>query len=331
MDSITKTRLTNDQVSKVIHHHYPKENILEIKEFNAGMFNATYYILGDHELKNGVVLKVGPKKNTPILRYEKDIIKTEVKLYHLFSTTSIHTPKIYLFDETKEIIDSSYFLMDYIDGNPWNKEPKEEVLKDKEHLLYELGRIEATIHTFDGPYFGYIKDDKEYQFDTWKEAFLYMMFMILQDGKDKAYHLPYQKIENVLQKNKHFLDDVKKPILIDFDMWAGNIFIKKIDNIYNIVSIVDFERAFYGDPLAEFVGTMMISKDLIHEPSFLKGYEEVSQKELFFGESETKRMDLYLLYMMLLMNVETYRYPWWYRMMMKIWTTSQMKKIMKRL
>ena len=73
--------------------------------------------------------------------------------------------------------------------------------------------------------------------------------------------------------------------------------------------ITDFERAFYGDPLAEFVGTMMISKDLIHEVSFINGYEEVSKKKLVFRESETKRMDLYLLYMMLLMNVETYRYP----------------------
>ena len=78
-----------------------------------------------------------------------------------------------------------------------------------------------------------------------------------------------------------------------WDLHDGNIFVNKETN--EISGIIDFERAFWGDPLIEFYFGDFCEKD-----SFIEGYGI----NLFKEESSLSRRILYNIYLGLIMVIE---------------------------
>lgn len=330
MKSITKTKITQEQIKKLITVHFPDAKVSTITELTGGAFNAAYLIEGNDSIKNGIVLKIGPEITTEILTYEKDIIHTEVEVYGLLKDRQIPTPKILGYDFSRKSIPCDYFFMEKLEGITWTKALRKISKADRSELMRELGRCNASVHSVEGRWFGYIKEDTRFHFDSWSKAFTAMMNDILNDGRKRGYQLPYDEIEKILRRYKKLLDEVKTPKLVDFDMWAGNVFLRKNDS-FHISGIVDFERCFYGDPYADFTSAMMLFRDVEKEKDFQEGYNEVSNSFLTVNDNDRKRMTLYRLYMALIMLVETYRYGKAYAMVMRLYSKKQIKKILKEL
>ncbi len=112
------------------------------------------------------------------------------------------------------------------------------------------------------------------------------------------------------------LNEIKTPHLVDFDMWAGNIFIDEA-TCSHIPGIIDFERSFFGDPAADFTSAMMLFDNVEDEPDFRKGYSEISIVPLKITDNDRIRMNLYRLYMAVILFVESYRYDEDYAEMIK--------------
>lgn len=112
------------------------------------------------------------------------------------------------------------------------------------------------------------------------------------------------------------LNEIKTPHLVDFDMWAGNIFIDEA-TCSHITGIIDFERSFFGDPAADFTSAMMLFDNVEDEPDFRKGYSEISIVPLKITDNDRIRMNLYRLYMAVILFVESYRYDEDYAEMIK--------------
>jgi aminoglycoside phosphotransferase (APT) family kinase protein len=89
---------------------------------------------------------------------------------------------------------------------------------------------------------------------------------------------------------------VVEPRFVEWDLWAGNVLVKD----GKIVSIVDHERALFGDPLIE-VGFTGNHLPAFGDPSaFMRGY---GKTELTGGEQRRRR--LYCLHLALIMVIET--------------------------
>ena len=99
---------------------------------------------------------------------------------------------------------------------------------------------------------------------------------------------------------------VEKPCLVNFDMWAGNVFLWKKE--CRISGLIDFERCFFGDPYAGFVSAVFLIDDVEKEKEFIAGYNEASHKPLSFSRDNRIRMELYNLYFNVITTIETYRY-----------------------
>lgn len=112
------------------------------------------------------------------------------------------------------------------------------------------------------------------------------------------------------------LNEIKTPHLVDFDMWAGNIFIDEA-TCSHITGIIDFERSFFGDPAADFTSAMMLFDNVEDEPDFRKGYSEISNIPFKITDNDRIRMNLYRLYMAVILFVESYRYDEDYAEMIK--------------
>jgi len=104
------------------------------------------------------------------------------------------------------------------------------------------------------------------------------------------------------------LKNVKEPSLVNYDMWSKNILLDNRNNTYVIDGIIDHERAFYGDPLAEFISTITICEDITKAFAFQKGYSEVAGGFFSLNINEQIRFAMYNVYMGLLIGVEIYRY-----------------------
>lgn len=331
MKSRTKARISEDKIIGIAAKWFPGAGVSQVTELKGGMFNAAYLIMGTGALEGGAVVKVGPAKGTKVLTYERDIMTSEVEVYRQLSAKSIPLPKLICADFDRDIIDSDYFITEYIPHTVWNKADKKKISRSKGSIMSELGRYTAVVHSVKGEHFGYNKIETGFAYDNWYDAFFSMMQNIVGDGKNQGYKLCYDKILSAVAKHRKFLEEVSEPSLVAFDMWAGNIFLKYADDKYTISGFIDFERAFYGDPYADFVAAMFIYKDVEQEPEFIRGYESKTCAKLVIGESERTRMMLYRLYLNVILFTESYRYGRVFAYLTRLYAKANINKLLKSL
>jgi fructosamine-3-kinase len=102
--------------------------------------------------------------------------------------------------------------------------------------------------------------------------------------------------------HQDLLDEVTTPVLVHFDLWDGNILVDRVDGRATVTGLIDGERAFWGDPVAEFVSLALL-RDIEQDAAFLAGYRETAQVE--FDDRTRRRLSLYRCYLYLIMLVES--------------------------
>jgi aminoglycoside phosphotransferase (APT) family kinase protein len=258
-----------------------------------GFFNAAYCI----DLADGrrVVLKVAPPSEVQVMRYEHDILRTEVQMLQAVrAQTEVPVPTVYYHDASHTVIDGDYFLMSFVPGEAYNHH--RDAFSPRRQAIVEqtIGRYLRQINDISGPFFGY-PTMAAAAYQSWRAAFLAMFENLLQDGRDRQVALPlaYEALRARVEAVAPALDAVPRPQLVHWDLWDGNIFVDPKSG--EITGIIDFERALWGDPLMEFQ-----YRTLEVTPAFESGYGQA----LLAGPSALARRTLYNLYLYLIMIVE---------------------------
>ena len=311
MKSKTKNILSEDQIKRLVKVNFGDNCLVgNIVELKGGMFNSAYLIERVNE-NDKIVLKVSVSESTPILSYEKVTMYTEVEVYKMLADqTKIPMPKLLASDFSRKNIPCDYFFMTALVGETMNKAKLTK--ENKDLIMKELADYFAQQHRIKGQYYGYFTKDKKYQFTSWKDAFLHMMDMILSDGKAHGIKLPYDRYEKLLKEKGFCFDQIMEPILVNYDLHPGNIFLKKMGDSYVVEGIVDFERAFWGDPYADFPAAFLMTDDIRKEESFWKAYREIAKIDHDITKEEKMRLLFYRLYMFTILQVEVYRYGFLY-------------------
>lgn len=311
MISNTKSKLDSETIRRILTFHFKDVDVESIDELKGGMFNSAYVIRLKQDINGfgkNFVLKVSVSPTTKVLTYEKDLMDTEVLVYKKLSAAGIPVPQIIAEDFSQTIIPYNYFMMTKLSGAEWQQEKKHFRKQDYNDLKFELGVCLAKIHANKGKYFGYIKKDERFHFPTWREAFSAMLKDIVDDGKRDNVKLPFDKIMAAVNPFMPLLDEIKTPSLVNFDLWAKNIFVKRKGGRYYIEGIIDHERSFYGDPFADFIASFAIYNDITREQAIRKGYESVTGSSMIITKNDEIRMYLYRIYLALIQGVEIYRY-----------------------
>ncbi|OPJ58171.1 phosphotransferase family protein [Clostridium oryzae] len=319
MKSITKNLLSDEQINKLVKVNFGDScQVGMIQQLKGGMFNSAYLIERLNE-KDNIVLKVSVAEGTPVLSYEKATMYTEVEVYKMLTQqTSIPIPKLLAYDFSRKYISSDYFFMTALKGRTM---AKVKLTKDnKDSIMRELAGYFAQQHQIKGEYFGYFTQDEKYHFPTWKDAYHHMIDMILKDGKAYGLKLPYERYKKILKEKGQYLEQVKKPILVNYDLHPGNIFLIKQGDKYVIEGIVDFERAYWGDPYADFPAAFLMTDDITKKENFWKAYKELANINHDINKEEKIRLLMYRLYIYTIMWVEVYRYNFPYSMLQKFFS-----------
>lgn len=329
MKSRTKNRLSENKIKELVRIHFGREcETGEITELTGGMFNAIYRIERKNE-KDAVILKVGVIPDTTLLTYERDIMPVEVECYRMIrEQTTVPVPEVLAYDFSKRYIESNYFFMTELKGEPFSKVMKKMGQENADRIREELAGYLYQIHGVKGKYFGYFTKDERRQYSTWKAAFFHMFRQILADGREHRVKLPYARIMAALQRHDGSLEDVREPSLVEYDCHEGNIFVKKTGNSYTIEGILDFERAFWGDPIADFPTAFVFTDDIRKETAFLNAYLRVSGRNAY-TETDAVKYQLYRMYILTIMAAETFRYGFLYGKLQGMWAKWQLRKCLR--
>ena len=273
----------------------------DCRSLTGGTFNAVHLV----GLADGtrLVVKIPPGPDTPLLRYEQGILATEALYYQLAGRCAdVTVPTVVAMDATGAA--GGYLVMTQCPGTPWPELTPPPGDTERDELRAELGRHVARLHTITGTEFGYPSGAVGPLRGSWRAAFADMVNAVLADADRFAVRLPLPAagIRDWFTARAGVLDEVTTPVLVHFDLWDGNILVEPGSAGHRIGALIDAERAFWGDPLAEFVSLALFA-DIEQDPAFLHGYRAAGGTATF-DRAARQRLSLYQAYLYLIMWVE---------------------------
>jgi aminoglycoside phosphotransferase (APT) family kinase protein len=265
-----------------------------VSELSHGWFNVVYQMsLADG---HAVVLKIAPPPTVEVMTYEQGAMAIELAALRLITErTGVPVPAVEFADQSHELCNADYFFMPYVDADNLGIVKGEIAAADLDRLHEALGAANRELNSIRGPWFGPLAGPAD---PSWPIAFTRMVEDVLRDGERRQVDVgwDYDDIREVVAGNLRSLDEVTGPAYVEWDLWDSNVMIR--DGA--ICSIIDHERAFYGDPLIEagFAGSQLPAFG--NPAAFMRGY---GQGDL--TETEQVRRRLYCLHLALIMIIET--------------------------
>jgi aminoglycoside phosphotransferase (APT) family kinase protein len=276
----------------------PAERLTRVRPLTGGTYNTVEeLVLGDG---SRYVLKVPPASTAPALRYEARLLVSEAEFYRAAAEAGVPAPHVVAFDDDRAV---PHLLMTACPGDPWNGSLTE---TQRHSLRMELGRQVARLHRVTGPGFGYPSGALGPLAPDWRTAFAGMIEAILDDARRYRARLPKpaDEVARTLRAAYFALDEVTTPRLVHFDLWDGNILLDRpAGEEPRIGGLIDGERMFWGDPLADFVSLALLG-DITKDEAFLAGYREAGGRAGFDTPARL-RLALYRAYLYLIMLAET--------------------------
>lgn len=290
MNSLTKNIQSKETLLCLIHHAFPHAVCTGIEELTEGYFNVAYRISLEHA--PSCILKIAPPKESLVMSYEKNIMMSEVVAMRTVKEHSdVPAAEVLFYDDSLSLIQAPYFFMEILEGASFHSILSSLSTDVQSAIRTEAGSLNRKINNIKGSKFGYL-GQPSLQGSDWYQVFSLMTELAFSDGERLSIDLKISKKQlfEDLEKCKELFNEVKVPVLVHWDLWDGNIFVK--DN--QITGLIDWERSLWADPLME-VGFRTYGSNR----DFYKGYgvEHLSEKEYL-------RALWYDVYTMLLVSQE---------------------------
>ncbi len=310
---ITKNRQSEEVLRKMALRAFPGKQMEEAVELTEGMCNTAYLV--SFTDKSRYILKIAAAGNRGRMSNEANLMEAEVRAMQIVHKTgAVKAAKVLYYDTSNEICDGHYFFMEKLEGQSCSSVMDSFSDEEKAVIHFEIGQAEREITSILGVHFGLLGDDSHYYQDLF--SFVYQLISnVLSDAKRKQVDIVVsaEKILEMLKRDGAVFGQVTQPVLVHWDMWEGNIFVKE----KHVSGIIDWERAMWGEAL-------MDDRFRRHtrNADFLKGFGKET-----FTEAEMRRIYWYDILLYLTMMTEgAYReyeddgvYQWAKRMLEISW------------
>jgi aminoglycoside phosphotransferase (APT) family kinase protein len=164
-------------------------------------------------------------------------------------------PKTLLVDFTHQLINRDYMFQSFIEGERWDDVWDELSPEENDSLWNQFGEIMREIHHVQGERFGLPRPG--FQFESWSETVIDRMERTLQAATDlRLETADMARIVDLIRLHPGPLDEVRVPRLLHGDLWLFNLLIRRGAGEAAIVGVLDADRAWWGDPVADW--TMFI-------------------------------------------------------------------------
>ncbi|WP_433797237.1 phosphotransferase family protein [Actinoplanes sp. CA-252034] len=284
--SPTQRVLDATDVDRLIATALPERRVVGSGPLTGGGFATVWWARLDDGAD--VVVKVGPRPEARLLRYEQDMIGAEGRYLRRLAAEAPEVPVPRVLYACPDFLVTGRLpgVNLALAGDDVDDVPVREA----------FGAALARVHRLTGDRFGY--DAGRTGAPTWSAAFHAMIADLLDDAADWDVELPATpgRIRDLITRHERLLDTVRRPALLHFDGWDGNLLVDD----GRLTGFVDGERFLHGDPLLDFTSAALFRR-IEDEPDnpFVRGYGGVR-----FDAPARRRLSLYRLHLYLLMTVE---------------------------
>lgn len=258
----SKNRQSEEKLREMVTLAFPGRELLASEELTDGLCNAIYKIT----LSGGgtVILKIATEGRRGLLHNEPCLMKTEVEALRIAAESGCApTPRVLFHSTDTSICGGEFFFMEFAPGVPLGKARRELTKEELREYVIKTGALVADIASVRGSRFGIIGCDAT--FGCQHDFVLWMLRNVIGDAIEKSvdFGVPKELILSRLEAEKPLFDEVDVPRLVHYDIWENNLMVKDGE----IVSVLDWERALFGDPLMEDR-----FRRYSRNPLFYKGY-----------------------------------------------------------
>ncbi|MFE0648601.1 phosphotransferase family protein [Streptomyces sp. NPDC059534] len=287
-----------------VRHALGPVTVVRSTPLSGGLYNSARLL----ELADGrhLILKTAPTVTTPALTHEQGLLGTEALFHRLAAATGARVPTVLHHQPAGPDTPAEWLLLSYLDGTTWDAARDRLTPADRAALRRGLGESLARVATVTGPAYGYPQPAAALTAPDWPSAFTAMLHAVLADATRFAVRLPAPTalLAGLPERHGHHLAPVRRPALVHFDAWEGNVVLTRAaDDTWHLSGLIDGERAFFGDPLAELVGLDPLGT-AEHDPDLMAGYRSVTPT-LTLDTAARARLALYRIYLALIMRVES--------------------------
>jgi aminoglycoside phosphotransferase (APT) family kinase protein len=160
-----------------------------------------------------------------------------------------------LIDFTHQLIDRDYMFQTFIEGDRWDDIWEELSPAENNVLWSQFGNIMKQIHAVRGEKFGLPRPG--FQFERWSQTVIDRLERTRQAAEElRLEATDLRRILETVRADPQGLDEIQTPRLLHGDLWAFNLLVQRGEQGPAIVGVLDADRAWWGDPMADW--TMFI-------------------------------------------------------------------------
>lgn len=218
-----------------------------------GHFNTSHVLT----LSDGrrCVLRVapGPDAGVPVWRHERDQLQRECAIQgHLQAALPEVVPALLHADFSHHCLPRDWALFDWRPGQVWHGVAPRLTPAEQAGLWQQYGALVARLHAVVGPAFGFPAPRSPHRhFADW---FLAVMADLAHDLQEQGVAVSgLADLRALLSEQRQRFDAVDTPRLVHGDLWPRNVLVQPHQGQWRISALLDAERAFWGDPAAEWI------------------------------------------------------------------------------
>jgi aminoglycoside phosphotransferase (APT) family kinase protein len=226
----------------------PSAGVRSARELGGGTFNTTFLIILDDQQ---VILRIAPPPTADLTWNERWLMRREQQIQPFFAALAPLMPRTLVADFTHQVIDRDYMFQSFLAGDRWDMVEDEFTLDEQLRLWEQFGSITKTIHSTAGTAFGGPYPAPE--FSTWSQTIIDRLECATEAMIEAQ--LDVRDIQSVLaiaRSRTALLDAIVQPRLLHGDLWLFNILVERRLDGPAIVGILDADRAWWGDPMADW-------------------------------------------------------------------------------
>ena len=267
--------LTTDQITVMCRRGFGNGVQVEsVHELGGGTFNTAYLITFADQRK--VILRVAPRQTAETAWQDAFLMRSEHAMQPYFAPVAALMPRTLLVDFTHQLIDRDYMFQTFIEGERWDDAWDELTPAEDDILWHQFGSILRQIHDVQGVTFGLPRPG--FQFERWSETVIDRMERTLRVATDIQLNVTdLAQILKMIRAHPEGLDEINIPRLLHGDLWLFNLLISREGEEPSIVGVLDADRSWWGDPMADW--TMFILTHADRDEGHMRFWQAYGQPE----------------------------------------------------
>jgi aminoglycoside phosphotransferase (APT) family kinase protein len=227
-----------------------------VVELGYGSYNSVYRVelAGRDE---PVIVRVAPAEDEQF-GSERHLMRNEYAVVPWLGVIASLMPRVLAVDWSHDLIDRDWMIQSCLPGVPAPEGLGRYPRSGRTTFFRQLGAIARSVHDVRGPYFGR-PDGPAYP--SWSSVLIASFTQIAEDlervGLDAA---DVRKAGDLATQGRATLDEVREPRLLAGDLWTVNCMLDADAPEPLISGVLDFDRAEFGDPAADWTIRMAQAK-----------------------------------------------------------------------